>query len=586
MQYSDLVQAYGELEQTTKRLEKTRIVAEFLRGVEQDDLTQIVLLVQGRVFPRWDARELGIASKLIAKSIIRSTGCTQTRLNDVWRKTGDLGETAEQLIKTKSQSTLFDSGLTTQKVFSNLQRLATLEGMGTVDKKLQLVAELLTSAKPREAKYIIRTIIGALRVGLGAGTMRDAIAWAFFADEATVSVNQDAHIVVGDREAYNEVINTVQSAFDIENDFGEIARIAKQDGLAGLRDIPLRPGKPLNVMKYQKATSVENAFERVGRPAAFEYKYDGFLMQVHKVDNEVFLFTRRLENVTAQFPDVVKLVKDHVKARTCICDAEVVGFDKTSGMYMPFQQVSQRIRRKYDIESMAEKFPVQVNVFDALFVDGISLLNVPFEKRRAKIEQIVSEERMIRPAVQFVTDDMKQAAMFYERALASGNEGVMAKNVEGTYKPGLRVGYGVKVKPTMDTLDVVITGAEWGAGKRGQWLASFIIAVRDGDDFVEIGRVGTGIKEKDEEGVSFAQMTKLLEPLITMSQDRVVRVQPKIVIEVDYEEIQRSPKYSSGFALRFPRFVNLREDRLASDVSSLEEVRVLAGTQRGREENA
>lgn len=579
MEYSALVRVYEDLERTSKRLEKTKIVSEFLKTIP-DGLSEIVLLVQGRVFPQWDARELGMASKLVVKAILRATGCDGGQLARVWRETGDLGETAERLTKSKTQVALFTSALTVNKVFANVRKLASLEGAGTVDRKLQLVAELLTSAKPEEAKYVIRTIIGALRVGLGEGTMRDAIAWAFFSREATVSFEGD--VVVEDREAYNRVIDAVQGAFDIANDFGEVAAIAKKEGLAGLKNIPLRPGKPLNVMKYQKATSVENAFERVGMPAAFEYKYDGFLMQVHKVKDEVLLFTRRLENVTKQFPDVVELIKGNVKADSCICDAEVVGIDRQSEKFLPFQQISQRIRRKYDIESMARRFPVQVNVFDMIFLDGKSLLGEPFRARREQVESRVATTPGIRPAEQLVTDSTEDAAKFYERALAKGNEGVMAKKVEGTYKPGSRVGYGVKVKPTMDTLDVVITGAEWGAGKRGQWLASFVVGVRDGDDIVEIGRVGTGIKEKDEEGVSFANMTELLEPLITQKDGRVVKVRPEIVIEVDYEEIQTSPTYSSGFALRFPRFVNLRVDRSAEDVSSLEEVRKLALAQRGR----
>jgi DNA ligase-1 len=251
---------------------------------------------------------------------------------------------------------------------------------------------------------------------------------------------------------------------------------------------------------------------------------------------------------------------------------------------LPFQNISQRIKRKYDIEEMAKKFPVQVNVFDVLFCDGKSLLKVPFAERRNVLKKVVAESSDLKLAEQLVTEDENSAEKFYKASLDAGNEGIMMKNLQGVYKPGSRVGFGVKVKPTMDTLEVVIVGAEWGEGKRGQWLSSFVIAVRDPEtsEFVEIGRVGTGIKEKVEEGVSFEQLTQLLLPLIVEEKGREVKVRPEVIIEVDYEEIQKSPTYSSGFALRFPRLVKLRADRSPEDINTVEDVRALAEGQRGR----
>jgi len=252
--------------------------------------------------------------------------------------------------------------------------------------------------------------------------------------------------------------------------------------------------------------------------------------------------------------------------------------------YLPFQKISQRIKRKYDIEEIASKFPVQVNIFDVLF-DGRSLLKVPFVERRKVLDRIIVPSADLLLARHIVTDDVVVAEQFYKDSLSAGNEGVMAKNLDSIYKPGSRVGFGVKVKPVMDTLEVVIVGAEWGEGKRGQWLSSFVIAVRDeNDEFVEIGRVGTGIKEKVEEGVSFDQLTQLLLPLIVEEKGKEVKVRPEVVIEVNFEEIQQSPTYSSGFALRFPRFIKLRDDRSAEDINTVDDVKLSAGSQRGRGE--
>jgi len=584
MKYATLVGVYERLEATTKRLEKTSVLSEFLKSA--DDLDKVMLLVQGRVFPNWDTRELGMAAKLLVKAISVATGASLDKLESLWKETGDLGMVAAELTKKKSQATLFSQALTVTKVFENLRKLEEMEGAGTVDRKVQLVAELLTSAQPVEAKYIIRTILGELRVGLGDGTIRDAIVWAFFAGKAGVKYDKAANELTlsdDERKNYEIYTNLVQEAFDVANDFAEVAKIAKEKGESGLQYMSLLPGKPAKMMLFQKAKDIQDAFSIVGKPAALEQKYDGFRLQIHKNKGKIRLFTRRLEDVTAQFPDVVQRIAKQVKSDECILDAEAVGIDVQTKKYLPFQSISQRIKRKYDIEEMAKKFPVQVNVFDILF-DGKSLLKTPFAERRNILKKIITESSDLKLAEQLITEDENSAEKFYKTSLDAGNEGIMMKNLQGIYKPGSRVGFGVKVKPTMDTLEVVIVGAEWGEGKRGQWLSSFLIAVRNPEtnEFVEIGRVGTGIKEKVEEGVSFEQLTQLLLPLIIEEKGREVRVRPEIIIEVDYEEIQKSPSYSSGYALRFPRLCKLRSDRSAEDINTVEDVRVLAEAQRGR----
>lgn len=571
MKYSRLADLYESLESTTKRLEKTSILSDFLKNVDKKDISRVVLLVQGRVFPVWDPRKLGVAAQIVLKSLSLASGLPLHKIESLWKETGDLGDTAEKVVMDKQQATLFSQDLTDKKVFSNLRKLASLEGKGTVSNKLQLIAELLTSAKPKEAKYIVRTILEDLRVGVAEGTLRDAILWANFGDKIGLNYNPETNdIGISDREKYNFYLDIVQSAYDVSNDFAVVAERAAES-LESLKNVSLTIGNPVKAMLAIKAKDIDDAFDRVGRPCAFEYKYDGFRMQIHKQGNNVQIFTRRLENVTRQFPDVVESVKDHVSCESCILDSEAVGFDRSTGNYLPFQNISQRIKRKYDIHQISKDFPVELNIFDIIYLNGESLINKEFSQRRKLLESVVTQKhRLLCLSKQIITDSKTEAESFYEESLKVGNEGVMAKSLKAPYKPGARVGYMVKVKPVMEPLDLVIVKAEWGEGKRSKWLSSFTLAcIDDSGSFLEIGKVGTGIKEKSELGVSFEELTNLLKPLIIKESGKEAIVKPKIVVEVNYEEIQKSPTYSSGYALRFPRLSRVRDDKAVDEISTL-----------------
>jgi ATP-dependent DNA ligase/intein/homing endonuclease len=305
-----------------------------------------------------------------------------------------------------------------------------------------------------------------------------------------------------------------------------------------------------------------------------EYKYDGFRMLINKFDSKIKIFTRRLDEVTNQFPEVVEYIDKHVNGSSFILDAEAVGFNPNTKKYRPFQEISQRIKRKYDIASIQQKLPVEINVFDILYYNNKSLIKEPFKKRRELIEKIIKESKWkIVLAKQIITDNNERAEAFYKQALKEGEEGVMMKSLTGIYKPGARVGYGVKYKPEGNEFDLVITGAEYGTGKRAGWLTSYDIACRENDKLLDLGKVSTGLKEKAEEGFSFEDMTNLLKPLIKKTEGKHVIVKPEIVIMIAYQNIQASPSYSSGFALRFPRFLRLREDKKVSDIASLDEIK-------------
>jgi DNA ligase-1 len=412
----------------------------------------------------------------------------------------------------------------------------------------------LSNASSEESRYIVNTVIGDLRVGVASGVIRDSIAKAF------------------DKE-----VKEVEDNYNLSVDYGRVAELSKK----GKLNLDLTPGRPIKLMLAIKVEGIKDAFKAVGEKVQCEYKLDGFRLQCHFDGKKVSLFTRRMENVTKQFPEVVSYVKNNVKGKNYILDCESAGINE-KGRYLPFQKISQRIRRKYDIEKMAKEFPVELNIFDVMFYNGKNLMNKDLIKRRKILEKIVREEKgKIILTKKIISDNEKEIKRFYNQALKDGTEGLILKNLESNFKPGRYVKGWVKLKPILEPLDLVITGAVWGEGKRSNWLSSFIVSCKKGEEYLEIGKVGTGVKEKNE-GVTFDELTKLLKKLIIDTKGKHVKVKPKVIIEVAYEEIQESSNYGSGFALRFPRIIVLREDKGLIDVDSLERVKRIYNNQRGQ----
>lgn len=560
MRYSKLCELYDNISGTTKRLEKTDILAKFLKELSESDKDALYLLL-GEIYADYDEKRIGISNQLVIKAISKATGIPNEKVVHEWKLIGDLGKVAEKLVAKKKQSTLSShSELTVQKVLENLRKLPGLEGKGTVEKKILLITELLSSASPKEALYLMRTLLSDLRIGIKESTIRDALAKAFFSEEK------------------KEIIQDIQDAIDKSNDIVEVFEMTKKGRLKDLQKVHLEIGKPIKVMLAQKAKTIKEAFEAVGKPCVIEYKYDGFRMLIHKKGNEVILFTRRLENVTKQFPEVINYVKKYVNGNSFILDSEAVGFNKQTKEYTSFQNISQRIRRKYDIEKLQNELPVEINVFDILYYNGESLLDKPFRERTELIRKIIkTSPYKIIHAKQIITSDEEKANKFYKEALKDNQEGVMFKNLTAIYQPGKRVGHMLKIKPEGRDLDLVITGAEYGTGKRSGWFSSFILSCKDRNKYLEIGKMGTGIKEKSTEesgvGISFNELTEKLKPLITKESGKTVEIKPKIVVSITYQEIQHSPNYNSGFALRFPRFTALRPDKSPSDANTLDEIK-------------
>jgi len=557
MKYSELAKVYTELESQASKLKKAEIIAGFLKEVPSDLLSDIVLLLTGNIYPAWSEEETGVAGQLMIKSIAKASGQSQEEVIKYFTKSGDLGKVVEYFIEKKQQRSLGSKELTVEKVVGNLRAISGHEGSGSQERKLNLVAELLISATPLEGKYIVKTVLGELRIGVAEGIIRDSIA-----------------------EAYGIDKKIVEGAWFLNQDYGEVARIAKEKGEDGLKQVKIKLGKPIAVLLAEKAPTLQEAVEKFDNPVA-EKKFDGMSTQIHKNGQEINVFTRRLENVTKQFPELIERVRKQVGAERVILDGETLAFRDNKPM--PFQFLSQRIKRKYNIDEISKKIPVKTEVFDVVYLDGKALFDKTLRERREILKKIVKDTGNFHVTHELRSREVGKVEKYYNEALKEGHEGLIIKNLQAKYQAGRRVAGGwLKVKPVMENLDLVIIGGTWGTGKRAGWIGSLTLGCRDRESgkFLECGMLGSGLKEKGD-GLTLAKLTEMLKSLILKEKGSSVWFKPKLVVEVAYEEIQKSPTYSSGFALRFPRLVRLREDKGIYQADDLKRVEKLFSIQKG-----
>ena len=625
MDFETLCNYFEKLSNTSKRLEKIEIISQILLATPNDLIERIVILLQGKVLPIWDNRKLGISSRQIINII--KTMCSKSVLDieNEWKKTGDLGLVAMNLLKSKNQQTLFSIKHNLKEIFDTIVKLTETVGENSTKRKQAMIANIYSNINSIEAKYLTRILLENMQMGVGPGTIKDSIIWAFLpkiylinynlnkdfvkenkknkdkikeklvesglniididnfdqfeknyinADNQNLFYSKDEKLL---REIYNFYSNKIENAYQLTNQYSIIINTIKEKGFFKITKLNSKVMNPIKAMLFLKAKNIEHAFENVGKPAAFEFKYDGFRVQLHKKQNEIKLYTRQFEDVTNAFPDVIKDAKEHIKANEIICDCEIVGIDiNNPEKILPFQKISKRIKRKHNIDQIIKEVPVRLFVFDIMLIDQNSLLNISFENRRKILEENIIDSNKIQKSKMLISENINEVEQFYKKALDLGNEGIMAKKLNGIYKPGNRVGFGMKIKPTMEPLDFVITGATWGEGKRANWMTSFTLSCKDdeSDELLEMGKVGTGFKEitseeENDTDISFEQMTELLKPHIKKENGKEIEIIPTIVIEVNYEEIQKSENYNSGYALRFPRLSRLKSDRDPYDISPL-----------------
>ena len=542
MKYEELVNVYEALGATTKRLEKTDILADFLKRVEEEDLEKITLMALGSVFPSWSEEEQGIGDKLVMKAVGDAVGVSTAVVEDAIRDEGDIGAAAEKLYAKKTQMTFFSQPLTVNFVFNQLRKLATISGNRSTAKKISNILELLSSASALEAKYICRTILEELRIGVGEGIIRDAISQAFGVDKA---VAERAHMLT--------------------NDLGLVAKVAKTEGEDGLKLLSLVPGRPVKPMLAQLSDGIEISINEMGC-ALCETKYDGFRMQVHKNGDEITLFTRRLENVTLAMPEAVDLIREAFPDEDFIAEGEIIA--TRDGKPLPFQNILQRVRRKYNIEEAMEQVPIKIYLYDLLYFKEPTI-DEPIIRRREILEEIVdcsNPDISLSALVKVGPDNIDDAVDLFNKSIEGGHEGIMIKNCSEPYIPGIRGKKMLKLKAEPETLDAVVVGGTKGIGKRGNFIGSYLLALRDENDELQtIAYVGTGLSDDDLEN-----LTAKMEELKISEKGTKITVHPKIVFEIAYSEIVKSPEYSAGYSLRFPVVKRIRNDKGLADIDTIE----------------
>ncbi len=547
MSYSKIVYVYEELDSTTKRLEKTAILSKFLADIGENDpklLPIVTLLALGRVFPTWSEEELGIGTKLLMKAIALVVGVKPEDVEDRQREAGDIGMAAQELFMKKKQSTLFTRPLTIEKVQNNLVKIADISGNRAQSKKLEILRELLSSASPTEAKYITRTVIEELRVGVGEGTIRDALSQAFGVDK---EVLDRAHMIT--------------------NDLGLVAEVSKEEGIEGLQKLTLKCGKPVKPMLAQLSPNIAASIQEMGW-ALCETKYDGIRVQIHRMGDEVNIFTRRLENISKAVPEIVEYIRKSLPHHDFIVEGEIIV--TRDGKPISFQYILQRVRRKYDIERMRDEVPLKLYLFDVLYYER-PLIDDPFEKRRQVLESIVtaSEDKIqLSRLIKSTPESVQDAEDLFNQSIKGGHEGIMIKDPHAPYMPGIRGKKMLKFKAEPETLDLVVVGGTYGRGKRAHFIGSYLLAVRDqNNDLKTLAHAATGLDDK-----TLAELSELTKPLITSKTGRQVKIAPHIILEIAYSEIVKSPEYESGYSLRFPVVKRIRNDLSRDDIDTVDRI--------------
>jgi len=555
MEFEEFAGIIEKIEDAQADTEIQAQVADLLGSVN-DDLGVVVRILLGRIFPAHDSTTLDIGPQLCYEAIARAAGqnVSADDVEDRLAEYGDVGAVAASYDFGGQQGlAAFGAGerssLTVSDLNKRLRELAAVEGDGSQETKLDILFDLFNRASPLEARYLARLVLSEMRIGVGEGTIRDAIAAAF-----------------------DVPVDSVARALQVSNDYGLVAETARDGGKVGLDDIRLEIGRPVQAMLAQTGT-VSQSLDDWGE-AVVEWKYDGARVQVHYDGDDVRLYSRNMEDVTDPLPEIVSFVRDRLDA-PAILDGEVVAVDE-KGDPQPFQQVLRRFRRKHDVAKAREAVQLYFHAFDCLHADGEDLLDESLVDRHERLRAALGangddgtsgapEDTAVSQL--WLSDDPDEIAEIDQRALDGGHEGIMLKSPESTYTPGKRGQNWRKRKPDVETLDCVVTGAEWGEGRRANLLGTFELSVKNGDEYETIGKVATGITDEKLEA-----LTELLEPHVRREDGQTVEIEPAVVFEVGYEEIQPSPSYSSGYALRFPRFLGVRDDKNPGGADSLERV--------------
>ncbi len=560
MTFAKLAQYFERLEETSSRLILIDILSQLFDEVKADEIGQVVYLLQGRVAPFYEPIEIGMSEKLVAASLARAYGVTKEQILKEFGKLGDLGLVAQRLsAKGKVQS----AKLSVEEVFKTLTEIAKTSGEGTVEKKVSMLAGLLQKVDGVGAKHLVRIPIGVSRLGIGDPTILDGFAQS----------------KLGDRKKRKEL----EGAYNRISDLGLIGEVLWSKGLRGVQGLDITVGRPIRSQLAERLPDPKTILEKFGGAAHIQQKFDGFRVQIHKDGDKVRLFSRNLEETTPMFPEIIKGVLSQVKAKSAILDSEALAFNPESEEFLPFQETTKR-RRKYDIEAMAAKLPLKAFVFDIMYLNGKSLMDLPLEARIKKLESSVKGDEVLISQPGEITDSPDRIQELFDDALTKGLEGLIVKRPDSKYEAGGRNFNWVKLKrhsngELQDTIDCVILGYIFGKGKRSSFGAgALLVGVYDEskDEFVTVSKIGTGLTDEEwreihkrSDKIKVDHKPARVNSIMTPS----VWIEPKIVIEVLADEITKSPTHSAQYALRFPRLVKFREaDKKAEDATTVKEL--------------
>ena len=579
MRFSEIADTFEKMSATTKRLELTQHLVELFQKTPPEIISKIVYLIQGKLRPDFEGVELGLAEKLAIHALAKSSGIAIKKINSVYAEDGDLGSTAAKILEQKTQTTFLAQDITAERVYETLYKIAKLEGQRSQDMKMKYVSSLLNDATPQEAKFILKIAMGTLRLGIADNTVMDALAISF----------------TGAKDNREKL----EAAYNVSSDLGTVAETISRKGLDGLEEFHVKVFSPIRPMLAERVKSEAEAIEKLGSGFAAEYKLDGERVQIHYKENKVVLYSRRLENITSYYPDILENIPKALKTTDVILEAEAVAINQDSGEFLPFQELMHR-RRKYDIDRIVEKYPITVNLFDVLYLNGQDLLNEPYKTRRKKLVEITNEDDYTKIVTQTLVHTENEIEDFLENGINAGCEGLMLKVLDAPYRAGARGSNWLKLKREYrnelgDSLDLVVIGAFFGKGRRTGKYGTLLLASynQDKDTFESICKVGTGFT--DENLDQFYQIlqdkvTLKKNPRIESGMEPDVWFEPELVIEIVASEITLSPVHTtaknsirsgSGLALRFPKFTGkIRMEKAAEDASTDQEVIALYKNQK------
>jgi DNA ligase-1 len=548
--FSDLCILMEKLEFTKKRGEMIWEAAELLKRLLREELMPSTLFLTGKAFPSYDKRTLEVSGATLWRVVLRATSAKPDELGKAFDDTGDFGDAVQKVLLKKSsagkQDTLLSRPpLTIMEVKRQLDELAIIFGNGSRKRKERIIEGLLARTSPLEAKFIIRMILGEMRTGFQEGLLVEALS-----------------------KAFNVSSDLVRRAAMIAGDLGVVAEAAHDGGEQAVSSLHIEPFHVIKPMLAANASGVKEALSEYGGTSAFEYKLDGARVQIHVSKGDVRIWSRRLTEVTESLPDVEQLIKTKLDVGSAILEGEVVAVGH-DGRPLPFQHLMRRFRRRHDVDKQIQKIPTELYLFDLLYMDGESLIDKPYTERRTTLSNLTDGIHLVR---NIVTSDVSVAEKLLEEAIKLGHEGLVAKNLEGTYTPGIRGKKWLKIKQVMEPLDLVITEAEYGYGKRHEWLSDYTLSARDEETgkFMPLGKTFKGLTDQE-----IKDMTSRLKSLTIARRGRRVIVKPDIVVETVFNEIQESPKYESGMALRFARITRIRLDKSADETDTIARVRDL-----------